>query len=453
MHRLAALSILVAVLSAPLAAAGDEPPNIVFVLVDALRADHLSCCGYERNTSPNIDALAAESWLFTNNKAQSSYTRTSMASLFTARYTCDRSLTTAEGENDDRTLAEILAESGYFNIAIQTNPQLQEKWGWARGFHRYWMVRPEGFTISLEQLWWNAEADDNYFYSDAARAAEVFEEIVGNNRDKRFFIYVHLMDVHEPYIPPQEHQVFCKDRLDVKDSAALSGRFISRKSADLKQAAIELYDGEIRFADAEIGRMLECLKSLGIWDRTAFIVASDHGEEFLEHGGTRHSNSLYEEVLHTPLVMRFPGRGAVVCGALTRNVDIAPTILECAGIQADWAGRDGVSLAGIVAGEGEITSSVARLQLEFGKDIHRWDAIQEGSLKFIETKRPNFEFQELFDLESDPTEKTDLLEAKQKIAAGLAEHLKDARGAEELRPPVVMDDETKRALRSLGYLQ
>ncbi|MHC4714480.1 MAG: sulfatase, partial [Planctomycetota bacterium] len=386
MLRFAAAGFLVLTLLTPLFGAEEaQPPNVVFILVDALRADRLSCCGYERETSPNIDEIAREGWLFTNNKAQSSYTRTSMASLFTARYTSDRSLIAAEGKgDDDRTLAEILSANGYFNIAIQTNPQLQEKWGWARGFDRYWMVRPEGFTISLEQLWWDAEPDANYFYSDAARVAEVFGEIVGNNVKKRFFIYVHMMDTHEPYIPPEEHQLFGEERLNIKEAAALSGRFISRKYESHKQGAIDLYDGEVRFADAAVGRMVECLKRHGLYDNTAVIIASDHGEEFLEHGGTRHSKGLYEEVLRTPLVMCFPGREAAVCEGLTRNVDIAPTILECAGIDPDWKDRDGVSLVGVVKGETEITSSVARLQLEFGENVNRWDAIQRGALKFID---------------------------------------------------------------------
>ncbi|MHC4714837.1 MAG: hypothetical protein ACYTAN_16465, partial [Planctomycetota bacterium] len=104
-------------------------------------------------------------------------------------------------------------------------------------------------------------------------------------------------------------------------------------------------------------------------------------------------------------------------------------------------------------GETEITSSVARLQLEFGENVNRWDAIQRGALKFIDADLPNFKFSELFDLEKDPGEKRDLAEEKAEAAAELAALLKKARGGEELRPAVEVDDETRRALKSLGYMQ
>lgn len=430
------------------------PPNICLIVIDTLRADHLSCGGYERETSPNIDRLAAEGWLFTNNKAQSSYTRTSMTSMFTSRWTTDANLLPSPGsDEDDRVLAEILAESGYFNIAIQSNPQMREDWGYARGFHRYWMTRPEGPTVSLDGNWWLSQPDKNYFYSDAARLAETFEEIVGHRAGERLFLYVHFMDPHEPYMPPEEHQLFTQKPLDAGEAAATSGRFITRKDEALREAAVALYDGEIHFADWAVGKMMETLKSHGIYDNTVVIIASDHGEEFLEHGGTRHSNGLYEEVIHTPLVVRIPGQAPAVCHKLTRNVDIAPTILKVARADARWRGRDGFALQSIIGTTANISHSIARLYLDSNNTVRSWDAVEAGPLKFIDAHLPHFEYGELFNLARDPGETTDLSETQKADAAKLAALLEKSRGAARARPSVTPDDETMRILRSLGYLQ
>jgi len=430
------------------------PPNICLIVIDTLRADHVSCCGYERETTPNIDRLAAEGWLFTNNKSQSSYTRTSMTSMFTSRWTSDANLLPSPGsEDDDRVLAEILAENGYVNVAVQANPQMREDWGYARGFRMYRMEMPEGPTISLDGNWWLAKADRNYFYADAARVADVFEEVIANRGHRRLFVYVHFMDPHEPYMPPEAHQVFTEDPLDAGAAAAVSGDFITRKDAGLRESALALYDGEIRFADRAVGRMVETLKKRGIYDRTAIIIAADHGEEFLEHGGTRHSNGLYEEVIHTPLVVRIPGEKPAVCDRLTRNVDIAPTILRIAGIKDPWPGRDGVPLQDILSGSVDVTSSIARLYLDNNNTVRFWNAVQEGPLKFIDTHVEDFHYSELFDLSRDPGEKADLFRSRPKDAARLAETLESARGAARMRPSVTPDEQTLRLLKSLGYLQ
>jgi arylsulfatase A-like enzyme len=259
------------------------------------------------------------------------------------------------------------------------------------------------------------------------------------------------METHEPYIPPEEHQVFSAAPLSIKDSAQLSGDFISRKEASLKDAAVDLYDAEVHFADAAAGRIVAALKERGIYDDTVVIVASDHGEEFLEHGGTRHANGLYEEVIHVPLIVSIPGREGVEWTGLTRNVDIAPTILGLAGRAEDWPERDGVSLIDVVEGRVSPTESVARLFLDNNNTPRSWDAIQSGDAKLIDARLPNFHYTEMFDLRSDPAEKADLFESRAKEAAALAERLAKARGASRERAKAVVDDETSRAIKAIGY--
>lgn len=434
------------------APARDVRPNVVFILIDALRADHLSCYGYERETSPNIDAFAKEAWVFKNNRAQSSYTRTSMTSVFTSRYTSDASLLASAEVPGEEVLAEALGASGYFNVAIQANPQMKEEWGYGRGFDKYRMIRPEGHTVPLDQNWWLAGAPTNMFYSDAERLAEVFDEVIGNQKQKRLFIFVHFMDVHEPYIPPEEHQVFSSEPLSIQEAAELSGRFIRSKDKNLKEKAMELYDGEIHFCDAAVGGMLETLRKEGLYENTVVIIASDHGEEFLEHGNTRHSNGLYEEVLWTPLLVRMPGKRPLVWEQLTRNVDIAPTIFECTDLAPAWQDIDGVSLIDVVERGARPEASVARLYLDNNRTVRYWSSLQRGPLKYIDSHVPNFSFEELFDLSSDPGEEEDLSGKRPDDVERLKGELEKAHGGERVRPEVTPDEKTRRELQTLGYL-
>jgi len=240
--------------------------------------------------------------------------------------------------------------------------------------------------------------------------------------------------------------------IDVARAAELAGRFISGKLEDLRQGALDLYDAEIRFADWSVGRMIEELEARGLYENTVFIVAADHGEEFLDHGRTTHAKSLYEEVIRTPLVVRIPGRKPRTFEGLTRNVDIAPTILDLAGVEPGWADRDGASLIDMVErGEGA-RSAVARMLLVTPIGARHWRAIQKGELKYIHTLTIDTSFEELFDLAGDPAESEDLSSERSERAEALARALSETRGEEPTRPRVKIDEKTREVLRSLGYL-
>jgi arylsulfatase len=439
--------------------AGDV--TVVLVVIDTLRADHLSCYGYARGTSPNIDRLAADAVVFENNKAQSSHTVTSMASMFQSKYTLAGSLPPARGEGG-ATVAEVMQAAGYHTVGVQTNPWLKRRLGYARGFDDYRMLAAEGSEKKLPSRKWTREATGNVFYADADEVAGVVERVIESREKKPLFLYVHLMDPHGPYIPPPEYQRFAEGALALSEAAGLSGDWVSLARGDdptaappLKERILALYDAEILFADAAVGRMIAALEKAGLYEGALVILAADHGEGFLEHRKVLHSNSLYEELIHTPLVMRIPGRAAGRYEGLARNVDIAATIFEVAGIEAVWDDRDGVSLLEVLGGGRRITESLAQLSRGGGGDLDGdYGSLQAGVMKYIATRKPDRPFlEELYNLETDPREASNLAASEATVARALAGALSARAGAETPGEAPALDEETAAALRALGYLQ
>lgn len=433
--------------------------NVVLFVIDTLRADHLSCYGYHRKTSPNIDALAAEGIVFENHKSQSGHTVISMTSMFSSRYTLNTGLGSRAGEYG-ATLPEAMKAAGYYTAGIQTNPWLDSLRGFARGFEDYYMLGPAEAREELHCRRWTDGATENVFYADGEEVYKYCEGILKGLGERPLFLYVHMMDVHGPYMPPVEHQVYCGGRYDLGEAIALSGRWVETARGKSAQAALPLadevaalYDGEIRFADSVVGRVVVLLKEKGIYDNTLFIVAADHGEAFLEHGLVLHSNSLYEELLRLPLVMKAPGRAAARYEGLTRNVDIAPTVFEAAGVKPLWRDRDGVSLFGVLEGGLAIDETVARMNVEVGKGLKKFGAIQQGSRKYIWSEGaggPSAE--ELYDLEADAGESVNLAGERPAEAEKLSRELATRRGAQRDLPEPEMDADTRAQLEALGYL-
>jgi arylsulfatase len=440
----------------------DDAPDlcIVLLLIDTLRADRLSCYGYGRKTTPNIDALASESLLLGNNKSQSGMTVISMASMFQSRYTTSTSLPPGRGQ-DGATLAEVLQSAGYRTLGVQTNPGVNRRRGYGRGFDKYTMLLPEGETGVLTGTGWTAEVKRNVFYVEAEEIARTCEEILSTADEGPLFLFAHFMDVHGPYIPHEEFQVFGGRVYGLSEAIALSGDWVGRArggdpadALPLKTDVEALFDGEILQADAAVGRILDALRKAGVYDNSFVIVASDHGEGFLEHGRVLHANSLYEELVHTPLIMKIPGRGPGRYDGLTRNVDIAPTIFEVAGVDAVWEDRDGVSLLKVIDEGYRIRESVGRIRVKMGDGIGLFGSLQAATTKYIASETPWQSFrEELYDLATDRAEVHDLAESERSTVRALAEALATRGGADSAREDIEYDAETAAALRALGYLQ
>ncbi len=434
--------------------------NVVFVLIDALRADHLSCYGYTRETSPNIDQLAADSTLFENHKSQSGLTVISMTSIFSSRYTLETGLGSRRGDGGP-TLAEVMQAAGYYTAGVQTNAWLGRRRGFTRGFKEYHMLSAKPAQKALQPNAWVEDVKENIFYAESDTTADLCEGIIASQRDAPLFLYVHLMDVHGPYIPPERFQVFCKKRYSLSKAIGLSGEWVrlaekvSPKAAmPLRSEIIGLYDGGILYADEAVGRIVKSLRENGLYDHTVIVLAADHGEAFLEHGRVQHANSVFDEILHTPFLLKIPGRAPGRYPGLTRNVDIAPTIFDAAGISLDWKDRDGISLLGVLDSGGGISETVARMKVKMGsKGYGYFGALQKGSLKYIFGQTPWQPFRErFFDLARDPGEQNDLAASRKEDVARFAEELATKRGTTQVRPEVKMDEDTRRRLKALGYL-
>lgn len=325
----------------------NDRPNVVLYVIDTLRADHLGCYGYGRSTSPRIDELAASSLVFGDAVAQSSWTLPATASILTGLIPPHHGAIDVDTalRPDIPTIAGLLHSSGYRTAAFVTNFLASSVFGAHRGFdelHFYGEQPARRSTVYLPSsaLW--------------RRVRRWLDRNLG---PQPTFLYVHATDPHWPYLPPlrfarrfhagltneAEHTL-------VRDAQSY---FFGRENHGLRPTSLsseraatlrDLYDGEIRLADEFFGRFVDELKRRDRLDHTVIVLTSDHGEEFLDHDGLGHGQTLHEEVVHVPLVVRVPWAfaGSRV-DRTVQQVDIAPTILDLTGTPVP-PGLDGCSL-------------------------------------------------------------------------------------------------------------
>jgi len=338
------------------ASGADSRPSILLIVVDALRPDHLGAYGYPRPTSPALDALAARSIRFERAYSVSSWTKPSIPSLFTSLYPAQHNVyegnAHAKGgklesdllSGEARTLAEALAECGYSTGGFVHNAHLRAEFGLAQGFEVY-----EERSARAPEL--------------AGRLSDWMRES-RNSSGVPVFAYLHLLDVHWPYEPPEEAARVLgaegEERADDRGLRDAVNRGYLELTTEEIEGLVRRYDAEIRGADEAIGRLLHELESSGI-DDLVIAVTSDHGEAFLEHGYLGHGRDLYEESVRVPLILRLPGERAAgsVVDEPVSTLDIMPTLLDVAGCPPERAGRvEGVSLAGFRAGGDPLSRSL-----------------------------------------------------------------------------------------------
>jgi arylsulfatase A-like enzyme len=276
--------------------------SLLFVVIDTLRADRLSAWGYARQTSPNLDALAARGIRFERVLSQSSWTKGSMASLWTGAYPATTGILRIEDAVPDEVVlpAERFHEAGFRTAGIFRNDWLDENFGFGQGFTTYFQPTP-GAEVGARRRVRGPAGSDRDLVDSAL-------EFLRGHRSDRFFLYLHFMDVHN-YVHSRDHALFGSTRSDV-------------------------YDNAVHWVDEQIGRLLRELESLGLASRTFVVVASDHGEEFSEHGGTGHARTLYREVLEVPLILAPPFvlEPPLVVRSRAENVDLWPTLLDLLGL-------------------------------------------------------------------------------------------------------------------------
>ncbi|AFO59067.1 sulfatase [Natrinema sp. J7-2] len=307
---------------------------MILLSADALRADHLSCYGYHRETSPVLDEFASESIKFTNAYSASSHTREAVPALLTGEYPdvaidANYRLTT-------ETIASQLSEAGFATAGFHSNPFVSRAYGFDQGFD----VFDDDLHFSQHKVIALAQrALDKLRNRHYARAEEINKRALSwldsLDADDSFFLWNHYMDTHGPYEPPGEYQELYHDKT-VSDSKAQSlyQRAIKNPesiSDEERQLLIDLYDAEIRYNDERIGAFLEALQERGLLENSLLIVTADHGDAFGEHGYYEHPRYLHDEITHVPLLVRPPsGRGEVVESPAS-TLDIVPTAASVAG--------------------------------------------------------------------------------------------------------------------------
>jgi arylsulfatase A-like enzyme len=414
--------------------------NVLFVLIDTLRADHLSAYGYERETSPMLDYLAGSGVLFSHVQAQSSWTKASMASLWTGGYPSRIGVTRyGHGLSPDLvTAAERFQQAGFATGGVFRNGWVEGNFGFGQGFDTY--VRP-AVSATPERFKRQGPPSVHPLEGTDRDATDAAMEFLRAHGHQRFFLYVHYMDVHQ-YLYASELAQFGTTWMDS-------------------------YDNAIRWTDRNIEALVATLAEQGLLEKTLIVVASDHGEAFGEHGREGHARNLYREETETPLIFSLPFglEPGIVVEATVQNVDLWPTVLDLLGLPGlpELDGRSARPLLLEAAGLPSEGTEALRERAAFAEIDRRWGqasqdsqpmvAIVEGDLRYIhQTAQPDAD--ELYDRGRDPAEQQNIADEQPERAAALralAEaHL--ARGAEVDAPHVELDEMRKAQLRALGYV-
>jgi arylsulfatase A-like enzyme len=445
---------------------------VIIYLVDTLRADRLGVYGYARPTSPQLDALAAESVVFDHAYAPASWTLPSVTSLITSTFSCEHGMVLKKKLSPElKTLAEHLKDVGYFTGGAYNNVWA----GPVAGLDR-------GYDFLTERTM--AEMD---------RRPDV-NELLDQADERPFLMYLHTMEPHDSFLTPYEYiselghvSVDGRNRYyelitrynALKQADWIGGRPVgmtdNTEKQDLifsalvsMQTQIELlYDAAVLWADANLGQVIELLNDRGVWDDAIFIFLSDHGEEFNEHGSWLHSQSVYEELVRVPLIIHFPyGKfGGQRIDTPVSLVDIMPTIFDYLERPELCTTCQGSSLMPLISGiVGQAIAEPLIPSLRLNKAFYyrplkqsRGDlnvVIRQNQWKAIWNKE--LEAMEIYDLDRDPGEQSNLSQQRPDLRQAFGMRARDwlracEAAAKQPGDIVDVDEEIDEKLRALGY--
>ncbi|MFO7948976.1 MAG: sulfatase [Candidatus Fermentibacteraceae bacterium] len=293
---------------------GERPPNVLLIIIDTLRADHLGCYGYHRPTSPALDSLASSGTRWAACQAQSSWTLPAMTTIFTGLSERAHGAGARGGQlyragEELDWLPELMSAAGYCTFAVLNAPVMDREYGFCRGLQR---CDTDGCSRTL----------------DAGEVTDRMLEMIDEEAGEPFFGVAHYFDPHWPYAAPDGPQ----DLAAVPASAIRAANAEGRLTPSEVEGFMDLYDLEIGYCDREVGRLLSGLRGRGLEGQTVVVVVADHGEEFLDHGMMFHGRQLYQETVHVPLIMSGPGVPEdTVVEETVGQYDILPTLMRVAG--------------------------------------------------------------------------------------------------------------------------
>lgn len=443
--------------------------HVILITIDTLRYDALSAYGSTRISTKNIDSLAADGALFKNAFSAAPWTLPSFSSIMTGLSPTVHKTYTAQSALPDkfRTFAEYMRDSGYYTAAVGDNFFLHPEFNMDQGFIEYnfypkrRIIAGSFAAILIDTAFPNRL---NY-YASTSELTDLAVGWIEENRDSDFFLWVHYYDPHMPYAPPREY--ISKDAVpdggigySYNDAGKIrSGHFAP--NASQRQWIKELYDAEVRYVDENIGRLLDSLKENSLYKSSLIVLTSDHGEEFWDHGGFEHGHTLYNELLHVPLIVKLPGshREQVVDNGVTTQ-SLMATVLDITKIRKDSETPTAESLAPLIMDtpapySGKPLFSTGLLYYE-----NREAVIFDGK-KYIESLVTGRT--ELYDLETDPREQNPLALSPNRFKTDQAKNILSSHNraseaaSKELgvsyTEKAALDKEKTEKLKALNYIQ
>ena len=475
--------------------------NVLVYVVDCLRSDHVSCYGYGRETTPNIDAVAADGVRYERCFSPSTWTRPASVSLLTGTYPPTHGVRHREDRFPSAftRLPEPLSEAGFETIGISTMGNVSTTLGYDIGFDEYYDLYKDEALIEKRRR--DSTAREKLLYEDREeialpRAADITEQFdsIHDRPEHDRFVFCWGIDLHMPLYPPEDGNEF----LDPEYDGPFDGRFESLPDdpTDADRARLrDLYDNQLRYTDEQFGNVVETLKRDGVYDETLLLVLGDHGEAFGEHGFRFHGNRPYDELLHVPLIVKPPASddGQTVVPDIVSLVDVFPTVLDVLGIDARAEYVQGEVLPPFGNATENDDRVCSETQLQAVKPAYY--SVRTDRWKYIESRRPSptrvlkwlyahrddlpnlrfalstmrdsllAEFSEtqdelLYDLAADPDEQRNLADERPETTARLGQLLDDwlaecasLNNRMTDGTTVDIDAETAEQLKQLGYTE
>lgn len=379
--------------------------NVILLTIDALRKDAVGCYNNKSRLTPFIDSLQDKCIRFTKGQATGPYTQASFPGLLTSSYYLEYGK--PKGLAPERTLiSEPLQKAGIVTAGFHSNPYMSGFLGWNRG----WDV----FYDSMED---EVEPRIPYIrgYIINTKVNNWLSSYIKGGEYKPFFLWLHFMDIHEPYMPEKKYIDMVDSSINISQDEMYSlfeNTILKRDASDPGKVKVlkKLYDIHVREADTYVQEFFGILEKLSILKDSVVIITSDHGDEFNEHGGLSHDDKMYSELIDVPLLIYDPNRDKrEVCDTLVSNVDMPPTIIHLFGLEP-VAGFEGHSLfpledypqKGVF---GEAIDQRSQRGGDIDKDIYFY---REGDLKII--YRANLDTWEMYDLKDDPKELNNIVD-------------------------------------------
>ncbi len=440
-------------------------PNVIIILVDALRADSLGCYGQPGDLSPFIDDYSRKGVTFMNAFSHSTHTTISVASLFTGLIPpahgvrragtpikkVEKKLASDVMSYELMTMAELFKQNGYNTCGINTNHNIDRKSGFAQGFDSYTMIPGK---------WLESHGIRSWMGHDGSKVNQMALEWLSSSSKEPFFLFLHYMDVHAPYLPPREYYQVTMNEVLSPLAVVKNGPFTGNITDEIISFNKRMYYSEIKYFDHLFFGLINELDKRGLLSNTIVVITSDHGDEFHEHGGFGHNFNIYDEVLHVPLIVTWPG---AIPTDLTREdqvrlIDIMPTLARLAGIDTSSIQIQGQDL--FTRGWTDQqplafwkrTGPLPLYAETYRLNIPRCLRMPDRKLIYNHADG-SYEF---YRLDQDPGEMNNLYEDGnkeiEKMKATLHEMINLPFIAETRPEPMVLDQETRDILESLGYL-